>query len=124
MSNTTRPVAPSRSRRTTKPANRTVARWYPQRRDFATYQQWDTLQRAYEAIYALQDQLAATQSKLDEAQGKIRDLADQQKAAAGKVSATHLNGIAVQPGVPTNGQRLTYYRLQYGTLHRLLQQTV
>jgi hypothetical protein len=101
--------SPSRQRRTTKPVTGSPSRWFPQRKDFKSYQEWDTHYRAYQHIYSLQD--------------KVRELASQVQAgatrASGKpagdplstsnqVSASHILGIAVKAGVPKDGQVLTY----------------
>ena len=99
-----------RPRRTTQPA-KGPSRWLPQRKDFVSYQAWDTHYRAFEAIYALQDQMRELASQVTQAQATgrqaVNGLADKMDKG-GKVDATHINGFAVKATVPKDGQVLTY----------------
>jgi hypothetical protein len=101
----------ARARRTTQPA-RGPSRWYPQRKDFESYQAWDTHYRAFQRIYELQDQVAALAKTMQEsvqASGKASPTVPTiPTAASNQVSASHILGYAVKTGVLTNGQVLTY----------------
>jgi len=111
----------SRARRTSQPA-RGPSRWFPQRKDFTDYKQWDTHYRAYEHIYALQDQLsaltetvnasmnAATSGKVGTAVGNAasRKASVPAPHEAGGATGTYVLGIAVKAGVPADGTKLTY----------------
>jgi hypothetical protein len=92
-----------RARRTTQPA-RGPSRWYPQRKDFESYQAWDTHYRAFQRIYELQDQVAALAKTMQEsvqASGKASGKASPAvstaaTAASNQVSASHILGYAVK----------------------------
>lgn len=115
MSNTNRATNTGfyRPRRTTQPRGG-PSRWYPQKKDFPSYQVWDTHYRAFQRIYELQDQVAAlTASVAASAQAAMKAGANAKsgkdnRLPAGSIDATHILGIAVKATVPTNGQRLTY----------------
>lgn len=102
-----------RARRTTQPVTGVPSRWYPQRKDFADYKQWDTHYRAFQHIYALQDQLAALAAGMKAGAGTGEGAG----AGAGKGSATtgQSGPATFPPGFPTvkptqlkDGQVLTY----------------
>lgn len=120
-------ASPPRPRRTRKPVN-LPQRWYPQRTDFKSYQEWDTHYRAWERIYALEDQvrgmaaqltgLTATAMQINAQASQASSTSSASTASSGqiakgpnappRVSATHLNNIAIEPGIPADGQKLTY----------------
>jgi hypothetical protein len=104
-------------RRTSQPA-RGPSRWYPQRKDFADYKQWDTHYRAFQHIYELQDQVAALSKSVGEAATAASKSGNPMKpspspiAPSNQSSASHIMGIAVKAGVPADGTKLTYVAKQ------------
>jgi hypothetical protein len=102
--------AGQRARRTTQPANG-PSRWYPQRKDFKSYQEWDTHYRAFDKIYQLQDQVAGLAKSMKEslqAGGNAARSEFNSIAPNNQVSASHIMGIAVKTTVPKDGEVLTY----------------
>lgn len=106
--------ASKRTRRTTQPT-KGASRWFPQRKDFTSYQAWDTHYRAFEQIYALEDTVRQLASQVQAAQQATQQASNQAVSGlAGKldkgdrVDATHINGFRVKATVPKDGQVLTY----------------
>lgn len=107
-----------RARRTTQPANG-PSRWFPQRKDFDSYQTWDTHYRAFQHIYELQDQVnalavsvkASAQAASSAASGRSGQSGQSGQSVispGNQTSASHILGIAVKAAIPVNGQTLKY----------------
>jgi hypothetical protein len=92
-------------------ANQPTNRWFPPKTGaLADHDVNDAHRRAFEAIYQLQDQLAAAHAKLAEHDGKITKATGTAEAAHKATSTinTKVNGLNVKAVPPTNGQTLKY----------------
>ena len=92
-------------------ANQPTNRWFPPKTGaLADHDVNDAHRRAFEAIYALQDQLAAAHSKLADHEGKITQATGTAEAAHKATSTinTKVNGLNVKAIPPSNGQKLTW----------------
>lgn len=82
-----------------------TTRFIPQRKDFQTHEQWDAHVQAYQMIHELQDQIRQLKAQLG-----TSDIghATPSQGSKNEIINSHINGIFIKAGAPTNGQTIRY----------------
>lgn len=80
-------------------------RWYPDQSVFGSHEAWNAHKRALDMIYDLQGQVKTLKAQPKAAPEKQTG---PPKEGPGSYKETYVAGLLVQPGVPSDGQKLTY----------------
>lgn len=80
-------------------------RFFPNRNDFKTHEQWDAHVQAYTHIYDLQDKMTAALAQLEQ---HTKDIQLNTSNIRLNRAVDNIHGLSIKNSIPTNGQKLTF----------------